>query len=166
MKALLIVSPALLWPLAFQVHRQNLVSEHVLGALQRADNRFLKDLRAFDKAFHARAVEPGQISMKPMLATRTPSAGTIGSSMEGVLHICSGDWIADVALWCRWHTQGTLLLVRGPQEYREHRGAEEEDLWPQRQCGSESQVLHQVGGLVAEDLRCNLFGPLGTVPHS
>ena len=130
-KALLIVSPALLRSLAFQVHRQNLVSEHVLGALQRADNRFLKDLCPFDRAFHARAVEPGQIlflpyedcnqaifvvrgdllyiktegAMKPTLATRTPSAATIGSSMEGVLHIGSGDWIADVALWCRWHSR-------------------------------------------------------------
>jgi hypothetical protein len=42
-----------------------LVSEHVLGAPQRADNRFLKDSCAFDKAFHARAVEPGQILFSP-----------------------------------------------------------------------------------------------------
>ena len=64
-KALQCISPTLLKSLAFAVHRKNLASERILGALQGADNGFLKEVWSFDGAFQVHSVEFGQVLFLP-----------------------------------------------------------------------------------------------------
>ena len=64
-KALQCISPALLKSLAFAVHRKNLATERILGALQGADNGFLKEVCSFDGAFQVHSVELGQVLFLP-----------------------------------------------------------------------------------------------------
>ena len=64
-KALHCISPALLKSLAFAVHRKNLATVHILGALQGADDGFLKEVCSFGGACQVHSVNLARIASEP-----------------------------------------------------------------------------------------------------
>jgi len=137
-QALQCVSPALLKSLAFQVHGKHLSTERLLGALQCADNGFLKAVCSLDGAFQLHTVEPGQILFLPgeechqalflvqgdctylrtdETAAPTGSANSVTANLPDEelaveeVPLSSGGWLAEVCLWVRWWTRGVAEFV-------------------------------------------------------